>query len=669
MYRLTPPRSIRSQGPCPAASSLRRRWLGLLLATACAALTTEAETVTLQYEMAPSLNGPWSKVDMNALVVHPDGTTTVDSRLPKTFFRLQIHENGQIGSFPILPLSELPPRVLDIAKAQLGRISASPDLLSGEWSDIAISPFVCPVGDPAGGGGGMVELKLISKPKNPRSIKGFRPNASDDEACDRGFLLLSLDRSNLPLLEFSTEGLTKGEQLLKRCGTQSPAKILRFSPTFWAAEDAAGRLIANQGTEPFFIPHAYSNIVNGRFTGVIDSETGISNVPAKPKGIRNQPYASYEQMKRDFEVNPIIQTMRKRRAEYARLQWDLEDGKQPSILQVRVGQTLSFLPGKQVDNVTLHWEEPRSLADVTPIPRLGGIRILGRIPGSAPLIVRIDEKLEQYVVQVLPAAVVGTVQPALMGPSAPHWETKVEAYAGNWSDQRHWYQLRDSSEWCDLVGCGPTALAMLFGWWDAQGVPSAFYKSLTSFESMSQSDAPADLSTSGRKAIVRGAYKMLHEQCDVICNPFGDDGATMPEDLIEGYYSYVHQVSSGLGIGTVLFSGVNKPLVGHSCSWAYDFWGDDWEESGSRVATGIKNGRPGVIGLGWLWHYAVAYGYIREELVFDPGNGTEVSIGTRRYIKCNEGWKNSSPSWYSAYDVFLGLTTRMWQKNTPHNPN
>jgi hypothetical protein len=661
--------SSRSQ-PAPRRSHSRfRRWFSAILTTTCVALTVQAETVTLQYEMAPSLNGPWSKVDLNALVVHPDGTTTVDSQLPKTYFRLQILQNGQQGTFPILPLADLPPRVLDLAKAQLGRISGNSNLLNGEWSDIAISPFVCPVGDPSGGAGsGLVELKLISKPKNPRAIRGFRPNASDDESCDRGFLLMSLDRSNLPLLEFSTEGLTKGEQLLKRCGTQTPAKILRFSPTFWAAEDAEGRLIGNQGTEPFFIPHAYSNIVNRRFTGVIDSETGVSNVPAKPTGIRNQPYRSYAEMKRDFQVNPVIETMRKRRAEYARLQWDLEDGKQPQILQVRVGQAVSLLPGKQVDNVTLHWEEPRSLADVSPIPRLGGIRVVGLIPGSAPLIVRIDEKLEQYVLHVLPAGIVGGLQPSLAGIEAPHWETKVEAYAGNWSDQRHWYQLRDSSDWCDLVGCGPTALAMLFGWWDAKGVPSAFYKSLTSFESMSQSDAPADLSTSGRKAIVRGAYKMLHEQCDVICNPFGDDGATLPEDLIEGYYSYVHQVSSGIGLGTIMFSGFNKPLVGHSCSWAYDFWGDDWEESGSRVATGIKNGRPGVIGLGWLWHYAVAYGYIREELVADLGSG-EINLGTRRWLKCNEGWKNSSPSWYSAYDVFLGLTTRMWQKNTAHNPN
>ena len=257
----------------------------MLLSTVGAVLSLQAEVVTLQYEIAPSINGPWTKVDMNNLVVYPNGTTTVDSQLPKSYFRLQISQNGQQGSFPILPLSELPPGILELAKTQLGRLSGNPDLLDGGWSDIVLSPFACPVADPSGGkGGGLVELKLISKPRDPRLIKGFRPNSSDEESCDRGFMLLSLDRSNLPVLEFSTEGSTKAEQLLKKCGSQVPSKILRFGPTFWAAEDAAGRLIGNQGTEPFFIPHAYSNLVNSRFSGVIDSETGVSNIPAKPHG-------------------------------------------------------------------------------------------------------------------------------------------------------------------------------------------------------------------------------------------------------------------------------------------------------------------------------------------------------------------------------------------------
>jgi hypothetical protein len=29
------------------------------------------------------------------------------------------------------------------------------------------------------------------------------------------------------------------------------------------------------------------------------------------------------------------------------------------------------------------------------------------------------------------------------------------------------------------------------------------------------------------------------------------------------------------------------------------------------------------------------------------------------------GWKNTDPKWYSCYDVFLGLSSKMWQKNLP----
>jgi len=49
--------------------------------------------------------------------------------------------------------------------------------------------------------------------------------------------------------------------------------------------------------------------------------------------------------------------------------------------------------------------------------------------------------------------------------------------------------------------------------------------------------------------------------------------------------------------------GVTEPSIGYKTSWAWDAFGDDWNTSGSRVAGGIKKGRPGIVGLGvlWLW--------------------------------------------------------------------
>lgn len=42
-------------------------------------------------------------------------------------------------------------------------------------------------------------------------------------------------------------------------------------------------------------------------------------------------------------------------------------------------------------------------------------------------------------------------------------------------DERQFNQLKNA-KWRPCNGCGPTALAMFFGWWDVNGVPGAFYR-------------------------------------------------------------------------------------------------------------------------------------------------------------------------------------------------
>jgi hypothetical protein len=275
-----------------------------------------------------------------------------------------------------------------------------------------------------------------------------------------------------------------------------------------------------------------------------------------------------------------------------------------------------------------------------------------------------------YVIEVT-AARIGDESPdkkdSTAQASAPFWKTVTEKYAGGWGDQMRWKQLMDS-DWCDAVGCGPAALGMLVGWYEnKKSVESAFYTSANSFSSISTIDAPQFLDTTSKRAKVRAAYALLHELCDVICDPFSDAGATMPSDLIEGFFGYITPVASPVGISSLLYGG-GSPLVGYSYSYAYDFWGDDWDSSGSRLANGIIDGRPGVVGLGVLWHYALAYGYMRQDYVVTI-NGNDQYLGLRkRFLKCNEGWAKDSAAWYSAYDVFLGLSVNMWQKKVPVQP-
>lgn len=633
------------------------------------------EAVTLGYEYAPTASGPWRPVNPDSVRISPTGAITVETDAgAAAFFRLHVAANGRDSSVPVVTIGQIPAATVLAAKNHLTRLAASPDAESGDQlTDVDLAPFAAPLMDSGNGQGpSHYEFKFVRKPHAARST-GFRKFDSDETGeSARGYMICSANGKDLPIVEFATEGGTPVESLLRKCGDQTPARIIRYGAGFWVAENERGELIANHGTEPFRPPTGILSLTSQTIVGNGDSETGQQDMP--PAGDKLIPtyYRNYAEFKTDFETNRFYQILRNRRAEHAKAFWDAERGIFPEVLRVADGQTASFLPGVQVDAVTLEVESgERAIANVSPILRVGGLRIQGITPGRMGIKVRVNETVTRYLVEVTGVAV-GLAggqaggEPEGFAPAGgePHWKTITEAYAGAWTDQMRWKQLKDP-DWCDSVGCGPTALGMLLGWWENKhSVESAFYTSATSFSSISTVDAPQFLDTTSKKAKVRAAYRLLHEYCDVICDPFSDAGATMPSDLIEGFFTYLYPVANKIGISSILY-GKGQNLVGYSYSYAYDFWGDDWDSSGSRVANGIKSGRPGVIGLGWLWHYAVAYGYLRQDYVVTV-NGTDQYLGLRkRFLKCNEGWGKESPAWYSAYDVFLGLSVNLWQKTVP----
>lgn len=649
---------------CPSAKAAL--WL-----TGCALCLplAVAEVVVLRYETAPSPGGPWTPLNPAAIQNLPDGAT-VQNVADQSYFRLRIETQDGGQNLPLLPLATLPKATLAAADRHIAGLlqpadPADQDDDTGSWADVEFAPFAFPLFAQNGSGGppAYAELKLLSRSPGPRPAEGFLKQASSEPTFrDRGYLIVSLDRNDLPVVEYNTEGPTPVERLLQRCGGKSPSRIVRFGPTFWAAEDAQGDLVGNLGTEPFKIPHEFVQFMDRRFTGEMATSRDLVELPPDLK-LQLTSYASYAELKKDHESSPVQQLLRQRRAAQAALEWDIEEGKLPQILELRVGETNVFLGGSVVEEVVVHWEEVRDLADVTLLSR--GFRAVGRQAGAAPLTVRSARGLEAYVLRVTSRGI-GPASVTAVN-SGPYWRTKTW-WAGDWNDQMHYYQLEDS-DWCNLVGCGPTALAMLFGYWDRQGVPSAFYTGLAGtagFDSLRLSDAPQEINTAGRRAILRQVYHSLHDLCDVICPPFTDAGATWPGDLIEGFAGYLQPVASPAGVASLLYGKGNR-LVDYSCSWAWDAWGDDWEVSGVRLANGIKAGRPGVVGLGFLWHYGVAYAYRRQELVVPVGND-ETVVKVKRYFRVNEGWSSFSPSWYSAYDVFLGLTANLAQARTPQLP-
>lgn len=634
---------------------LKYPWVVLFLAVLGSG-PARAEVLTLQYESAPSAEGPWRPVDPARLQMHPGGVATLEASEAHAFFRVRISGSNEVGSLPLIRLQDLPPSVVETARRHVrdtlersvdNEISRADVNDAEEWADANFAPFACPLYTPGNRQAGprLAELKLVRPSSKARTREGFLRalSADDGEETDGGYVIVSLDRTDLPVLQFATEGPTPGERLLRRTRGQAPARIVRYGPTFWAAENAAGDLLANLGTEPFKIPHEFVGQMNTRWTGELDTERGLEQAPPANR-LRLAAYASYRELKDDIEASPVHQLLRRRRAEHARHLWDIEAGQLPPVFEVAVGQTTAFLPGIPIDEIAVQWEEnDMPLATVVP-QRGGGFLATGLQEGSAPITYWTAEGVGRAALRVNRPG-----RPALATPPGVAISVHTWIAGAGWNDQMRYYQL-ESSDWCPLVGCGPTALAMLFGYWDRKGVPSAFYTGPGDITSLRTSDAPQHISSASAKSTLRKVYNPLHDYCDVICFPTTDAGATWPGDLIEGYYGYtlIPRLPGWLGTST---------------TWAWDSWGDDWHTSGSRVATGLTKGRPGVVGLGVLWHYGVAYAYRRKDLSV---NGT--LILRERYFKVNEGWKSFSPSWYSAYDVFLGLSASMWQKQLPQEP-
>jgi len=93
-------------------------------------------------------------------------------------------------------------------------------------------------------------------------------------------------------------------------------------------------------------------------------------------------------------------------------------------------------------------------------------------------------------------------------------------------------------------------------------------------------------------------------------------------------------------------------------SWKINSVTGTWPEAGAlRCRDAIKDGYPAVVGLGYMWHYALAYGYAYE--TYDLGAGYNATI---RYLKCNMGWgPDVSPRWYNLGDTFYAADVKIWR--------
>lgn len=187
-----------------------------------------------------------------------------------------------------------------------------------------------------------------------------------------------------------------------------------------------------------------------------------------------------------------------------------------------------------------------------------------------------------------------------------------------------------------MVGCGPVAWAMVFGWADRQAATGSPYWSgrwgIYRQDGRRGSDALApiypDVGTGNVIREIRG-------QVGTFCS-FGS-GATVPWSMGEAW-----QYLSGR-TGAWLQTHWNSAGV-------HDRWLADWAANSI-----IHRGTPAIIGTGWLNHYPVAYGYgVERRVVRKCFWWCWDEVEYHRYFYVNQGWGGHGNEWVAASTWFAG---------------
>ena len=611
----------------PQFHSRRLAWMALLATMAGIAFASQAQELHIVPERAPSAGGPWNALDPALVEVDADGSLLVPSLATNEFFRLRIEPGrSATGGMPLL-LEQVPTNALKIARNLLDTFvaGAAPGGDDRGWEGVKLGPLVHPVyaaGFANGQSPAYLEFKVIRSSNAPPLTGTFLKTPPTDLTEEFGYITVSLVLSDFPVAEFATRGPTAVEKLHKLAGTPN-VKPFRYGSTLMVAEDAQGNLVANWGSQPF---KPDPNVVAVGRTRPNWHGNG-TNVDVRPPSnpLVSTGYATYSDFKRDYVTNGVYQYLRNRRTVMAHAQWLIETGQYPEILTVGVNQSITILATEQVTAFGLDdGDNVQSIARLSFSRTDPGLSITGTIKGGGMLTVQTTAGIHFYALRV-------TGSTLAAGPPLPiGWQPAVYFYAGTWDDQPKYSQLK-RDEFCKLVGCGPTAWAMFFAWVErTQGIKAAFNDFLTL-------DAPPDTDNSANKAKLLPEVRQLYDYCNVICNPFGDDGATMPGDMMDA------------GV-TITFIPTLALFIHRSWNMGWTLWDDCPEDGALRCRDAIKKGYPGVVGLGWLWHYALAYGYAYQQYNLAP----DTPFLTARYLKCNMGWgSDDPPRWYNLCDTFL----------------
>ncbi len=569
---------------------------GLCLA---AAACVQAAVPIVHLEKSATLDGNWLEVPATSLTTTPEGGL-MDTADPQTvYYRLRIQKTGQDGTPAGFSLAEVPREALSIASEHLKGTGEE------DWSNARLGPVAYPVYNPVINGGkepAYLEFKVIpGKIASEPSDLSQSPPLEQKE--DLGFILVSLTRQDVPIPEFSTEGPTRVEKL-RRLAKTTQMRAVRYSQAVLLAENAQGEPVASLGATPFQLPDAILDFADKGTDSEVQEGKPVLE-PDRPD-FTGTPYESFKHFKEVYLKGTVYQYLRARQAQAAELAWMVQDGKGPELVKVPLKNTTVILPKQTI--LRFEVEDP-TIVGLELVPKETGLKAVGLRAGATILtVIYPDGAGNHFLIQV------GLGLKAIRAASWGSWNTY---YAGGWGNQKRYSQEWGLAGCCANAwsGCGPTAWAMFYGYWDGRGVTSL----------IGGSGGTPMLNNGYVQECIRNVFGWVGTYC------VNGQAATNPWQMNQGY-RWAGRQGAGINISTT--------------------WGVPYLSSGPRnkAIQSIRDyGRPALVGTGFYEHYPLAFAYKYRDYTW-----LGITWDTQRYWLVNNGHAETAGIWVDAASCWFG---------------
>lgn len=587
--------------------------LGLAWAVSSAVLLAQPspESANLRLERAPSPTGPWILLPADELPDSGDGGLVDPASSSEAFYRLRIDLKDPQGGPLGLPLGAVAPAVLEVAMERLD--SLRPE--EPDWVEAGLAPVVTPIYNPAHREGrepAWFEFKVIpgAAPRTGLNSapEGFKQSPPKLPELELGYLLVSSGDQDEPVPQYATGGPTPSERLRLLAKT-THLRIVRYSESFWVAENGKGDPLATLGSTPFAISPTALEIAGVAFGVEVEEGKLVSQDEVPP--IPTAPFESYDAFRKDYVEGALPKRIREYQAAFGKMEWGVRNEKMPEVVRVPVKEQTIVLEQTRFRSADL--DEP--IADVA-VNSNGGLVILGLVDGLTLLTaVRADGALQLY------ALVVGDPE-QLIQPAG--WTSWTTYYGASCAQIPPYDQEWDLAGTCNdgWSGCGPTAWAMFYGYWDNNRGANNLIAGSTPWSN---------------NAAVRDLIGAVFDYCDTWCTAISGQAATNPWDMHDGY-----RWASERGEGISISSRWSLPYTSSS-------------PRNKAIGAIRDSDRPAIVGTGYLSHYPLAYGYRYRKYRW-----AGITWDTERQWKVNQGWGSSSCGWVSASGCWFGMNARCY---------